>query len=333
MIQLNCMSRHKLFDRSKLNVKSAFERDSLIDFSVMINPDSKPAKIGNLEKKLIKELASDMKKAKRNRRSIIFAYGAHLFRNGCSPIIIEMIKQGYITQLLTNGAGVIHDFEMSYMGRTTEDVKKYLDEGQFGIWGETGKYINECLSEGVKNNKGYGEAIGEMIDTEYFKANHLEFPFKGKSILAVAYGLNIPLSVSIGVGHDITNSHPSCDGSAIGRASYTDFLIFVNSVSNLDKGVFISSGSAIMAPMVLEKALSMARNVAHQENKKIDDFKIFVNDIQPGTWDWAKSEPPKNNPAYYCRFAKSFSRMGGRFSYLELDNRDFVHNLYKCLKD
>lgn len=326
------MSKYKLFNRSKLNVKSVLERESLIDVSVMINPNSKPTKIGNLEKKLIKELALDIKKAKKGKKSIIFAYGAHLFRNGCSPIIIELMKQGYITQLLTNGAGTIHDFEMSYMGRTTESVKKYLGEGQFGIWEETGKYINECLIKGIKSNKGYGEAIGEMISTERFKSSHLEFPFKGKSILAAAYEFSIPLSVSIGIGHDITNSHPSCEGSAIGKTSYTDFLIFVNSVSNLDKGVFISSGSAIMAPMVLEKSLAMARNVASQQKKKIEDYRIFINDIQPGTWDWVKSEPPKNNPAYYCRFAKSFSRMGGRFSYLELDNRAFVHNLYKQLK-
>ena len=108
-------------------------------------------------------------------------------------------------------------------------------------------------------------------------------------------------------------------------------LIFAESASHLEGGAFISIGSAVMAPMVLEKAISMAKNAAKREGKTLQNYKIIVNDIQPGNWNWNRGEPPKDDPSYYLRFCKSFSRMDGDFTYIRLDNRAFIHNLYSML--
>lgn len=320
------MARYKTFDVSQIKPGNISERVSKIDKSVMIDLGSTLPDIGPLERKLISDLARDVKIARENNAPVVLAYGAHLFRNGCSTLIIDLMKRGYIQQLLTNGAGVIHDFEMALFGQTTEDVETYLRNGKFGIWEETDRLINEAITLGANFDKGYGESIGELISTGGIIK---EFPYKRFSLLGTAYELNIPFSVSVSIGNDINFTHPSCDGAAIGKTSYRDFLIFANTVSNLNKGVFISVGSAIMAPMVLEKALSMARNVSLSKGDKLDNFTIFANDIQPGNWDWSKGEPPKTNPAYYLRFCKSFSRMDAKFNYLELDNRKFLHNLYQ----
>jgi hypothetical protein len=134
-------------------------------------------------------------------------------------------------------------------------------------------------------------------------------------------------------GQDIIYTHPLNDGASIGKGAEIDFLKFVNSVSNLEGGVYLSIGSAIMSPMVFEKSLSMARNIAIQKGKKIDDFMIVVNDIQKGDWDWTRGEPPKDNPAYYLRFCKTFYRMGAReLHYLDQDNRKFLCSLYNSIK-
>lgn len=327
------MSRYKLFDRKRLKEKSVEERESKSTDSIMINPDSMPPKISELEQKLIGDLAKKIIASRKAGSPVIIAYGAHLFKNGCSPILIRLMESGYVQQLLTNGAGIIHDFEMSLIGRTEEDVRKYMAEGQFGIWDETGKYINLAIKEGAKKNLGLGESVGKCMDEEKIGRKSVMFPYKQYSITWNAYRLAIPLSSCVCIGQDIIHTHPECDGAALGKTSYSDFLIFANSVSGMQNGMFISIGSAVMAPMVLEKALSMAKNAAKAEGKSLDKYAIVVNDIQPGTWDWSRGEPPKDNPAYYLRFCKSFSRMGGDFSYACLDNRAFLHNLYHALKE
>ena len=322
------MSRYELFDRSKLAVKSLDERDSKSDLSIMLD---KAPEVSKEEYDLVKPVADEFVKAKNANAPIIIAYGAHLFKNGCSPMLISLMRKGYVQQLLTNGAGVIHDFEMSMAGKTEEDVRRYVSEGQFGLWEETGRYINEAIVTGAAQDKGLGEAVGELISTGFVGKLSLGFPNRKYSIVGSAYELNVPLSACVGIGHDIIHTHPACDGAALGKTSYTDFLIFANTVSRLQHGVMASVGSAIMAPMVFEKSLSMAKNLARTENRQLDDYSIFVNDIQPGTWDWAKGDPPKNNPAYFLRFCKSFSRMGGRFSYICMDNRKFLGTLESML--
>jgi len=327
------MSRYELFDKSKLNLKSLVERNSKSDTSIMIDPESEAPKLTEEQYRIVESVANSILASKREGKPVILAYGAHLYKNGCSPILIELIKDGFVQQLLTNGAGVIHDFEMAYFGRTEEDVRVYMKEGQFGLWNETGYYLNKAIIHGAELDNGLGESVGEMMTSGKIENEFVDFSNKQFSVVANAYAHNVPLSVGVGIGQDIIHEHPLCDGAALGKCSYNDFLIFVNSVSKMQNGVFISIGSAVMAPMLLEKALSMAKNSEKTQGRELDNYRIVVNDIQPGTWDWRQGDPPKDNPAYYLRFCKSFARMGDDFTYLCLDNRAFIHNLYKILKE
>lgn len=155
---------------------------------------------------------------------------------------------------------------------------------------------------------------------------------KAASVQAAAFGRGIPSTGHPMFGHDIIYTHPWCRGAAIGRAAERDFLSFVESVSRLQSGVYLSVGSAVMSPMIFEKALSMARNVAHLDSARIDDFSIYVVDLAPSRWDWAHDgEPPMDNPAYYLRYCKTFNRMGGRMTYASADNRDFLVALLRAL--
>jgi hypothetical protein len=161
----------------------------------------------------------------------------------------------------------------------------------------------------------------------------IDHRWKHASIIAQAYRHGIPLTVHPGIGYDIISNHPVFNGAAIGRAAEWDFKLFGGSVDNLDGGVVLSVGSAIMGPQVFEKSLSCVNNLRLQNGRDIvKDHTIYVVDLQDGGgWDWSKGEPPKTNPAYYLRFCKSYSRMGGAMNYVQCDNASFIHNLYRTL--
>lgn len=320
----------ELFDRSRLQLKPLAERKSKSDLSIMIYPNSTPPQVSSKDYSQLEKIASCMKESKEKREPIIFAFGAHLIKRGLSLILIDLMKKGYVQHILGNGAVSIHDWELAFQGKTEEDVKKYLSEGQFGLWKETGKYINGAINDYPFD--GYGIRIGRLIFEDKLRGERVEHPYKDFSILANAYRLNIPVSICPQIGSDIIYTHPECDGRGIGHAAYVDFLKFAETISNLEGGTYISIGSAITSPMIFEKALSMAKNVARQEGRKLENYNIIVNDIQKGNWDWNDGEPPKDNPAYYLRFMKTFSRVGGKLQYIEMDNRTFLHNLYHLLK-
>ncbi|VVB78831.1 Uncharacterised protein [uncultured archaeon] len=328
----------ELFDRSKLNLLPISAKKSKIKIEDMvIDPDSNSYnKIKGYDR--IEKISDEIIKARNNDRPVIVAFGAHLIRNGLTPILRRMVQENYLTHLATNGAGSIHDWEFAYHGQTLEDVEEYVLKGQFGIWDEIGKYINLAINSGAKLGKGYGESVGEMIKNEKLIMDNNEIkiphPFKKYSIQEAAFSERVPFTVHPGFGYDIIYSHPSSDGASIGKTAEIDFLRFAQSVSKLEGGVYISIGSAIMSPMIFEKSLSMSRNVSHQEGKKIDDFMIVVNDIKENEWEFGSGkEPLKNHPSYYDRLCKSFKRMGAReLHYIKADNRDFLVNLYQCLK-
>lgn len=312
--------------------------------------------------------------ARKRGAPVVLCHGAHLIRNGLSPLLVRLVKEGWLTHLATNGAGSIHDWEFAYQGKSTEDVRAYMAMGQFGIWDETGKYIALALHVGALEGLGYGASVGRLISTEKLilpgreelkamilagaegkrsldeaaaaadllsaietkggPAGELRIPhpWKTKSIQAACYEGRVPCTVHPGIGQDIVYSHPLFAGGAVGRAAMTDFLIFAASIERLEGGVYLSVGSSVMSPMIFEKSLSMSRNVLFESGRKLDDFTIVVNDLAEVTWDWSRGEPPADNPAYYVRFCKSFSRMGGRFEYVGLDNRVFLLNLYERLR-
>ena len=153
-------------------------------------------------------------------------------------------------------------------------------------------------------------------------------PGKSWSVQAAAWTLGVPFTGHPMIGHDIIYEHPLASGSAIGRTGMRDFLCFAEGVSRLSGGVYLSVGSAVMSPMIFEKSLSMARNIARQRGGTIEDHYLLVADLAPASWDWASDgEPPADDPAYYLRYCKSFSRMGGTLRYLAADNRDLLLGL------
>lgn len=365
----------KYFDRYKMNFYPLRSRTSKIKIDeASILPKETAAPVGKKIMDRIDTIAGQIIEAGKNEKSVILAFGAHTVKNGLGRVLGALIEEGWVTHLATNGAGVIHDWEFAYQGSSSEDVRENVQEGKFGIWEETGLYINLALMAGAYQGLGYGEAIGSMIykegldipsekelliiiqgknkNTPLWKqaaaADYLELiraeklfpgwmkikhPFSEYSIQAKAFKNKTPFTSHPMFGHDIIYTHRANRGAAIGRCAERDFLSFVNSVSGLDGGVYLSIGSAVMSPMIFEKSLSMARNIARKEESDIRNCAIHVVDLQKETWDWTKGEPPMDNPAYYLRFMKTFNRMGCPVDYTSIDNRDFLLHLYQRLKD
>lgn len=340
---------------------------------ILVRPDSPPPKVSDAQRRIVTEAASAIIKAREKGATVMLIYGAHLLRNGAALILGEMMANGWITHLATNGAGTIHDWEYAWFGRSTESVEDNVATGTFGTWDETGRNIHLALYAGSVRGEGYGRSLGRYIieDGAMFPCgagdqssgsgrssaerqgawadlkraqdlghapqgrHHVEHRWKHASILATAFKRNIPLTVHPGIGYDIISNHPLFNGALIGRAAATDFQIFGGSVERLDNGVVLSVGSAIMGPQVFEKSLSCVNNLRLQAKRPIvQSHSIYVVDLQDGgNWDWTQGEPPKTNPAYYLRFCKSFSRMGARMQYTQCDNLAFVHHLFRALSD
>jgi hypothetical protein len=276
-----------------------------------------------------------------------------------------------LTHLATNGAGTIHDWEYAWFGASTESVEMGVAGGTFGTWDETATNIHLALMAGGLVGFGYGKALGKLIHddgvtlppaeelAEAIRENpahpltaaradllramgerrwgggsvSIHHRWKHASILCQAYRHGVPLTVHPGIGYDIISNHPIFNGAVIGRAAEWDFKLFGGSVENLDGGVVLSIGSAIMGPQVFEKSISCVNNLRLQSGRGVvGGHTIYVVDLQDGGgWDWSKGEPPKTNAAYYLRFCKSFSRMGGAMHYTQCDNAAFVHNLWQQL--
>ncbi len=361
------------FDPDQIKVFPLAERKSKSKIEdIAIDPDS-PAPAAPEIKEAVDKVADKILEAKKRGASIILAFGAHLVKNGAGPILVKMMEHGWLTHLATQGAGGIHDWEFAFLGRSEEDVRANVDTGTFGTWDETGRYINLAVQVGAISGMGYGEALGSLIENEGLQIPSIEelrseirsglekdaaslparvellatvekfgiepgfhplpHPYKRYSVFGNAYRLRVPITVHPGIGYDIIYNHPYAKGAALGRGGHIDYHTFVHSVANLSNGVFLSIGSAIMAPQIFEKALSIANNVALQKGEKIHDHYLLVNDLQESDWDWHKGEPPKSSPAYYLRFLKSFSRMGGTMRYVSADNRVWLHGLYQRLKE
>ena len=364
------------FDRKQLIVKPLSERVNKLRIEeIAIRPDDSPPAVPDRVQSQIERTAQRILDARRNGRAVILTYGAHLVKNGLAPVVISMMENGWITHLATNGAGSIHDWEFAAIGESSEDVREYVAQGQFGIWDETGRYLNLATAVGGAAWLGCGWSVGKMIAedglmipsqddlgaairqgackeqpdeglgalsdllclvAEFDLAMgwmEIKHPHKQYSIQAAAYMSGVPCTIHPGIGYDVIHTHPINSGGATGRGAVRDFLIYADSVSNLSGGVHLAVGSAVMAPMIFEKSMSMANNLAIQRaGKPIDDHHMVVVDIQDGgDWDWTQGEPPMDHPAYYLRFCKSFHRMGGALDYVCLDNRAFMLGLHSAL--
>lgn len=216
-------------------------------------------------------------RARSNERPVILGMGAHPIKVGISPVIIDLMKRGIITALATNGACIIHDFELSLLGRTSEDVASELCTGRFGMARETAKGLNRAINRGVKKGYGIGRAVGEYI---FQSRNKL----RDRSVFSECYRLGIPATVHVALGADIIHMHPEADGSMIGEGSLRDFRLFASVVSDMEGGVYINLGSAVIMPEVFLKALTVARNLGNK-----------VEDITTVNMDFIQHYRPREN--------------------------------------
>ncbi|UCF37462.1 MAG: hypothetical protein JSU96_00900 [Acidobacteriota bacterium] len=317
------MDRYRRFNRSRQKVKSLNEREHLLDLTSLISRTEAMASQPDLR---YQGLARRILEARSRQAPVILMMGAHLLRAGTARLLIELMERGWITHICMNGAGPIHDFEMALIGATTESVARYIAEGQFGLWRETGQ-INDIVKAGHEAGLGYGESIGREIE----KAS---FPNREISVLAAGYRLRIPVTVHIGIGYDIIHEHPNFHAASMAGASDDDFLIFVETVSRLEGGVLLNFGSSVMGPEVYLKALAMARNTAHQEGREIRRFTTAVFDLVGIGEEW-DSEPSKDDPRYYFRPFKTILvrtvRDGGESLYFQGDHRKTFPTLFKAI--
>lgn len=203
------------------------------------------------------QLVTDIKSAYEKSRPVIAMMGGHVIKCGLGPVIISMMEKGILTGVAMNGSASIHDFEIAIIGETSEDVGINIANGKFGMWEETGRFMNEAFKSGQKLSIGMGASLGQKI-------MELDAPYKNVSIIANAFKLGIPATVHVAIGTDIIHQHPEADGAAIGETSFTDFRIFISEVGNLGNGgVLLNFGSAVIMPEAFLKALSIARNLGN----------------------------------------------------------------------
>ena len=212
--------------------------------------------------------------ARKNERPVVLGMGAHPIKLGLSPVIIDLMKRGIITAMATNGACTIHDFEVSLVGHTSEDVARELCSGSFGMAKDTGRGVNLAINKGVRKGCGIGKAVGEYINKGKFK-------FKDKSIFSNAYELDVPVTVHVAIGTDIIHMHPEADGSAIGRGSMHDFRLLASVIADLEGGVYINLGSAVILPEVFLKALNVARNLGSKVENITTVNMDFIQHYRP----------------------------------------------------
>jgi len=210
-----------------------------------------------------------LENARKRRKAIIAAMGAHVLKVGLSPVLIDLMKNGWISAVALNGAGVIHDFEIALCGRTSEDVKSQVKKGRFGMARETGEMLNEAIRQGAEKGLGMGKAVGRMIARS-------KLPYKRFSLIGSAYRHGIPVTVHVAIGTDTIHFHPQADGEALGKTSLKDFFLFSGLVRRLDGGgVFMNIGSAVILPEVFLKAVSLVRNKGY----RLENFSTAVFDF------------------------------------------------------
>ena len=362
----------KQFDRSQLKMRNLAARKNRVVFDRdRIDPASEPKQLTERAWSVVRETADRIRRAREQDRPRIAAFGAHVIKNGLSPVLIRLIEEGWLTHLATNGAGIIHDWEFAFLGESSEHVQANMERGEFGLWEETGHYLNLALVVGAYRGLGYGESVGRFVEEDGLEipteqdllntisqANEdpehaaaaadllatirsaslepgplrVEHPYKEAGLQAAAYRLGVPFTAHPMIGHDILYMHPTNHCAAIGRAAQRDFLTFAEAISRLEDGVYLSIGSAVMSPMVFEKSMSMAQNLALQQGSRIENHYMVVVDLAESQWDWSQGEPPEDHPDYYLRYYKTFSRMGGTLRYACADNRDFLLGLLQTLE-
>ena len=264
-------------DFAKLKTYPAGSRKSKVSFSAFARTCRKGGSFRQfyeslptiLAAKEFQAVADAIVAAHRRHKTVLWMFGAHVIKVGLSPLLIELIKRKVVTAIAMNGAGVIHDFELAFMGSTSEDVAAALADGSFGMAEETHRLINRAIRDGAKKGWGLGQSVGAMITKS-------RLPYRNLSVLAACHQLGVPATVHVAIGTDIVHQQSTADGAAIGQTSLADFRKLVGVVATLgDGGVAGNLGSAVILPEVFLKAVSIARNLGHA----VKDFTAFDFDM------------------------------------------------------
>ena len=239
-----------------------------------------------LATKNLRLLAQRIARAVKDNRPVIFAMGSHVIKTGCAPIVIDLIERGVLAAVAFNGSGGIHDYEMAQLAQTSEDVACNLHDGRFGMTTEASDFLAQAAKRGAEENIGLGAAIGALI-------NEKNLPHKNLSILAAAHQANILATLHVAIGTDTIHMHPAAHGAHIGRASLIDFRRLCSAVADLNGGVWVNIGSAVILPEVFLKAVAIAKNL----NANLDDMFTANLDMLPHyrTRENVLSRPVKNN--------------------------------------
>ncbi|MBA3567792.1 MAG: hypothetical protein H0W28_00350 [Pyrinomonadaceae bacterium] len=223
-------------------------------------------------------VAAQMRRAKQLGKPIIWGLGGHVIKVGLAPVIIDLMRRGFVTAIAANGSVLVHDAEIAMVGSTSEDVDATLGEGAFGAAEETGQLLNSAAREGMRDGVGLGEALGRALIA--LESRHCNY-----SLLCAAYKSRIPFTAHITIGGDIAHFHPSADGAALGATSHTDFRLLGELVRRMNGGgVYLNVGSAVVLPELFLKAVTLVRNLGHG-----------LADITTANFDFIQSYRPLTN--------------------------------------
>lgn len=276
--------KFKPISSSKLKTYSLKTRKSKVKVNDFAKPFSKEKSFKDFLNSLphilaannLRQVASSVVAAYKNKKAVVVGMGAHVIKVGLSPVIIDLMERGIINAVAMNGACIVHDFEIAYAGMTSEDVDAEIGKGGFGMSEETGKLLNNAIKRGVKKGWGIGKSVGQMI-------NSSQYPYKDLSILAAGARLGVPVTVHVAVGTDIIHLHPQMDGKATGEGSHIDFKLFTGVVANLEGGAYLNIGSAVLLPEVFLKALTLVRNLGYTVERFTTVNMDFIQHYRPLT--------------------------------------------------
>ena len=320
--------KHELFDTSKLNVRPFSERKSLVSIDDTLIPGkheyNQAIAADNVADRLREIRGGNERFITSAGRRVVLFMGAHLIKHGLSRYIIELMQNGWITSIATTGAGLIHDWELTHYGQTSESVEENLKDGSFGNWSSM-VHLNSVINHAGLTELALGASIGKELATIH-SPSHIE-----NSIFAQAYLAQVPITVHPTIGADIAHQASNFNGANWGSMAQVDFLIFVEQVRQLQRGAYISLGSSVTSPEVLLKALSMSRNV---QKGKPDSFTTAVFDLntRSGTaWKEPKYKGNPRDPEYYWRPGKTLLHRvvpGGEGLFVPGDLRDTLPSLH-----
>jgi hypothetical protein len=319
------MSRYEMFDRQRIVLADLSVRGNELAAAdcLDLSAPSKPFVHPDFD-----EFIDCILAARRWHRPVILMMGGHPIKLGLSRFLIDLMQRRLITHLAMNGAGIIHDYELALTGGTSEDAAKWIVNGQFGLWKETGG-LNKLINGAAQRGEGLGEGVGRIIEEQLFMRRDL-------SLAAAGWRTFVPVTVHVSLGSDIIHAHPNCDGAAMGAATYTDFLILARSIENLEGGVFINIGSAVTGPEVYLKTLAMARNAAQRENRHIRSFTTAVFDLRPLPENYRDALPSKSDHMYYYRPWKTILKRtvtdGGKSYYFAGNHLATIPTLWSRLQ-